>query len=232
MPGCIYPASAAEVLGINPRMLNQVDIGGASPAGMIWRAAAAIHAGMCNAVLCIVARPEQGRRSEAAGDLGAARVRGALRKYRRELRLRDDRAIATCTSTAPRRSRWRKSRSISARARSRIRSRRSTTSALTIDDVLNSRMIVDPLHLYEIVSPCSGGSAVIVASPEVAQAREASAGLAAGRGRVLQSLVDHLCAVAYRLADQARGRRRVQDGGCRTARTSTWSVRTTATRSR
>jgi acetyl-CoA acetyltransferase len=40
---------------------------------------------------------------------------------------------------------------------------------LTIDDVLNSRMIVDPLHLYEIVSPCSGGSAVVVASPEIAR---------------------------------------------------------------
>ncbi|HYR78990.1 MAG TPA: thiolase family protein, partial [Candidatus Dormibacteraeota bacterium] len=40
---------------------------------------------------------------------------------------------------------------------------------LTIDDVLNSKMIVDPLHLYEIVSPVSGGAAIIVASPEVAK---------------------------------------------------------------
>ncbi|HEY6395193.1 MAG TPA: hypothetical protein VIX12_07220, partial [Candidatus Binataceae bacterium] len=52
-PGMLYPASAAEVLGLNVRMLNQVDIGGASGAGMIWRAAAAIDAGMCNAVLCL-----------------------------------------------------------------------------------------------------------------------------------------------------------------------------------
>src|ERR1039457_6211908 len=35
---------------------------------------------------------EQGRRPAAAGDIGAARVRGAVRKYRRQLRLRDDRA--------------------------------------------------------------------------------------------------------------------------------------------
>src|ERR1700756_697517 len=48
-PGMIYPAAAAEVLGLNVRMLNQVDIGGASPAGMIWRAAAAIDAGMGDA---------------------------------------------------------------------------------------------------------------------------------------------------------------------------------------
>src|ERR1700680_976794 len=52
--GMLYPASVAEVMGINPRMLNQVDIGGGSPAGMVWRAAAAIQAGMCQAVLCVV----------------------------------------------------------------------------------------------------------------------------------------------------------------------------------
>jgi acetyl-CoA acetyltransferase len=40
---------------------------------------------------------------------------------------------------------------------------------LTIDDVLNSRYICEPLHLFEIVSPMSGGAAVVVASPEVAR---------------------------------------------------------------
>jgi len=40
---------------------------------------------------------------------------------------------------------------------------------ITIDDVLNSRMIVDPLHLLEIVSPCSGGGAFIVTSAERAK---------------------------------------------------------------
>ncbi|HXR34928.1 MAG TPA: thiolase family protein, partial [Candidatus Binataceae bacterium] len=39
---------------------------------------------------------------------------------------------------------------------------------LTIADVLNSRYICEPLHLFEIVSPMSGGAAVIVASPEIA----------------------------------------------------------------
>ena len=35
--------------------------------------------------------------------------------------------------------------------------------------MLNSRMIVDPLHLLEIVSPCSGGGAFIVTSAERAK---------------------------------------------------------------
>jgi acetyl-CoA acetyltransferase len=41
---------------------------------------------------------------------------------------------------------------------------------LTVEDVLNSPLIVDPLHLYEIVRPCTGGAAFIIVSPEVARA--------------------------------------------------------------
>src|SRR6202050_5251353 len=59
-PGMLYPASAGEAMGLQTKMLNIVDIGGASAAGMIWRAAAAIHAGMCSAVLCLVADLNKG----------------------------------------------------------------------------------------------------------------------------------------------------------------------------
>jgi acetyl-CoA C-acetyltransferase len=39
----------------------------------------------------------------------------------------------------------------------------------TIDDVVNSRMIADPLHLLECCMISDGGGAVIIASPEVAR---------------------------------------------------------------
>ena len=48
------PATVAEYLGLKPRMANVVDLGGASAAGMVWRASAAIASGMCEAVLCVV----------------------------------------------------------------------------------------------------------------------------------------------------------------------------------
>ncbi len=41
------PATVAEYLGLRPRYADVVDLGGASGAGMVWRAAAAINAGMC-----------------------------------------------------------------------------------------------------------------------------------------------------------------------------------------
>src|SRR5579863_7241557 len=167
-PGMIYPASLAEVLGINPRMLNVVDIGGASAAGMIWRAAAAIDAGMCSAVLCIVADLNK---------MGDQKV--PVISVQREFEAPYGNIGANCGyamianrhiheyGTTPQ-------QMAKVAVDQRKNALRNPLAAfgdkpLTINDVLNSRMIVDPLHLFEIVSPCSGGSAVIVASPEVAK---------------------------------------------------------------
>src|SRR6202011_6375809 len=57
--GMLYPASVAEVMGINPRMLNQVDIGGASPAGMVWRGGGGGQAGGGQAGVGGGGRPQQ-----------------------------------------------------------------------------------------------------------------------------------------------------------------------------
>jgi len=167
-PGAIYPASAAEVLGINTRMLNIVDIGGASPAGMIWRAAAAIDAGICSTVLCIVA--DLNRLSDQ---------KVPVVSIQREFEAPYGNIGANCGyamiahrhmheyGTTPQ-----QMAKVAVDQRTNALKNPLATfndKPLTIADVLNSRMIVDPLHIFEIVSPCSGGAAVIVASPEVAK---------------------------------------------------------------
>ena len=167
-PGMLYPASAAEAFGINPRMLNVVDIGGASPAGMIWRAAAAINAGMCNAVLCLVAdkrgmgdqRPPTvslTREFEAPyGNIGANCGYAMIaHRHMYEFGTKPEQMAKVA---------------VDQRANA-LKNPLATFNdrPLTIDEVLSSRMIVDPLHLFEIVSPVSGGAAVVVASPEIAQ---------------------------------------------------------------
>ena len=167
-PGMLYPASACEVLGINARMLNQVDIGGASPAGMVWRAAAAINAGLCNAVLCIVADLNK---------LGDQRV--PVVSVQREFEAPYGNIGANCGyAMVAHRHMYEYGTKPEEMAKVAVDQRANALKnplatfndkPLTIEDVLNSRMIVDPLHLYEIVSPCSGGSAVIVASPEIAK---------------------------------------------------------------
>jgi acetyl-CoA acetyltransferase len=167
-PGMIYPASAAEVLGINPRMLNVVDIGGATPAGMVWRAAAAIDAGMCNAVLCIVADLNR---------LGDQRV--PVVSIQREFEAPYGNIGANCGyAMIANRHMYEYGTKPEQMAKIAVDQRANALKnplatfndkPLTIQDVLSSRMIVDPLHIFEIVSPCSGGSAVIVASPELAK---------------------------------------------------------------
>jgi acetyl-CoA acetyltransferase len=167
-PGMLYPASACEVLGINARMLNQVDIGGASPAGMVWRAAAAIDAGMCNAVLCIVADLNK---------LGDQRV--PVVSVQREFEAPYGNIGANCGyAMVAHRHMYEYGTKPEQMAKIAVDQRANALKnplatfndkPLTIENVLSSRMIVDPLHIYEIVSPCSGGSAVIVASRELAK---------------------------------------------------------------
>ncbi len=166
--GLLYPASVAEVMGISPRMLNQVDIGGASPAGMVWRAAAAINAGMCNAVLCVV------------GDLNKfGDQKPPVISVQREFEAPYGNIGANCGyAMIAQRHMYEYGTTPQQMAKVAVDQRKSAVKnplatfndrEITIDDVLGSRMIVDPLHLYEIVSPCSGGSAVVVASPEIAR---------------------------------------------------------------
>jgi acetyl-CoA acetyltransferase len=167
-PGMLYPASAIEVLGLAPRMLNVVDIGGASPAGMIWRAAAAIDAGMCNAVLCLVADLNR------AGDQRPPTV-----SVQREFESPYGNIGANCGyALIARRHMHEYGTTPEQMAKVAVDQRANALKnplatfnekPLTIADVLGSRMIVDPLHLYEIVSPVSGAAAVIVASPEIAR---------------------------------------------------------------
>jgi len=167
-PGMLYPASACEVLGINPRMLNVVDIGGATPAGMIWRAAAAIDAGMCQAVLCIVADLNK---------IGDQKV--PVVSVQREFESPYGNIGANCGyAMIAHRHMYEYGTKPEQMAKIAVDQRTNALKnplaifndkPLTIEDVLASRMIVDPLHIFEIVSPCSGGAAVIVASPEIAK---------------------------------------------------------------
>jgi len=167
-PGMLYPAAAAEVLGFSPRMLNIVDIGGASPAGMVWRAAAAIDAGLCDVVLCIAAD------INAAGD-----VRPPTISVQREFEFPYGNIGANCGyALIARRHMFEFGTKPEQLAKVAVDQRANALKnplamfnqkPLTIEEVLGSRMIVDPLHIYEIVSPVTGAEALIVAAPDIAK---------------------------------------------------------------
>ncbi len=184
LPGFV-PATVAEFIGLRPRFAEVVDLGGATGAGMVWRAAAAIAAGMCTTCLCLTGtrrRRRPGRGSERAartpqsfapthdrsplaefdvpyGMIGA-NVGYALlaTRYTHQYGLRDTQ-----------------------RAKVAVDQRKNANAnpaaifhdePLTIDDVLASEMICEPLHMLEIVMPAAGAAALVVTAAD--RARDAA----------------------------------------------------------
>ncbi|WP_010677617.1 thiolase family protein [Bacillus timonensis] len=158
------PATVAEYLGLQPTMSNVVDLGGATGAGMIWRAVAAIEAGMCETVVCVLANinekgktlrsPNRNPIREFDVPFGAsgANTSYALLKRRHMAEYgstQEDFALIAY---------W-------ARKNAQLNPKAITYGKpASVEDVLNSPLIVDPLHLFEIVMPVAGGAAVIVTS--------------------------------------------------------------------
>lgn len=164
----LFPSVVADYLQIQPKYFNQVELGGASAAGMVWRAAAAIEAGMCNTVLCVLGdRRAKARQMppfpsieaefDAPYGLIAANPGYALIAQRHKHEYGTTAEQMAKVAVDQRKSACKNPSALFG------------SKEIEIDDVLNSRMIVDPLHLLEIVSPCTGGGAFIVTSTERAK---------------------------------------------------------------
>ncbi|WP_166907199.1 thiolase family protein [Mycobacterium sp. DL440] len=177
------PSTVAEYLGVRANFAELLDLGGASAAGMVWRAAAAIELGLCDVVLCalparyITASSElkpkaltdavffgsssnqfgspQAEFEIPYGNLGQNGPYGQVaQRYAYEYGY-DERAMAKIVVDQ------------------RVNANHTDgaiwkDTPVSIEDVLNSPVIADPLHMLEIVMPCVGGAAVVVASAEVA----------------------------------------------------------------
>jgi acetyl-CoA acetyltransferase len=178
------PSTIAEYLGVSANFAEFVDLGGATAAAMVWRAAAAVELGICNAVLCTIPAqymtPSSEKKPKVYGDalyFGAssnqygspqaefeipygnlgqngpygqvARRYGAVYGY-------DERAMAKIAVDQ------------------RVNANHTEGAiwhdkSITIEDVLASPMIADPLHRLEIVMPCFGGASVVVANADLAR---------------------------------------------------------------
>ncbi|SER03193.1 Acetyl-CoA acetyltransferase [Mycobacterium sp. 88mf] len=177
------PSTVAEYLGVRANFAELLDLGGASAAGMVWRAAAAIELGLCDVVLCALParyitpsselKPKtltdavffgsssnqfgspQAEFEIPYGNLGQNGPYGQVaQRYAYEYGY-DERAMAKIVVDQ------------------RVNANHTDgaiwkDTPLSVEDVLASPVIADPLHMLEIVMPCVGGAAVVVASAEVA----------------------------------------------------------------
>ncbi|OBB72871.1 thiolase family protein [Mycobacterium sp. 852014-52144_SCH5372336] len=178
------PSTIAEYLGVRANFAELVDLGGASAAAMVWRAAAAVELGLCDVVLCALParyitpmsekKPKplvdavffgsssnqygspQAEFEIPYGNLGQNGPYGQVATRYGAVYGYDERAMAKIVVDQ------------------RVNANHTEGAIwkdkpLTVDDVLDSPIIADPLHMLEIVMPCVGGAAVVVASADIAR---------------------------------------------------------------
>ena len=189
------PSTLTEYLGITVDFADALDLGGASCAAMAGRAAIAIEAGLCDVVVCVV----PGVYPPTTDDgipwtfLGASSYKPGSPQAEFEIPYAhlgqnvpyafiaqrygaqygyDERAMAKLAASS------RYNASVNPDAI-------FYGQSITIEDVLESRMIASPLHLLEIVRPVTGGAAVVVASEAVARRCRHRPAFVAGYGEAI-----------------------------------------------
>jgi acetyl-CoA C-acetyltransferase len=181
------PSTVAEYLGWRVNFAERVDLGGASPVGMVWRAAAAIELGLCDVVVC--AAPARPTPSLPPGQPRPWSPFGASSNVMGSPQAEFDIPygnLAQNCGYAMIAQRYAAELGYDPRATAKIAADQRTNAVanpdavfrdqpITVEDVLASKMVADPLHVLEIVMPCAGGAAVVVASKEAAER---------GRGRL------------------------------------------------
>jgi acetyl-CoA acetyltransferase len=178
LPGFV-PATVAEFIGLAPRFAEVVDLGGATGAGMVWRAAAAIAAGMCSTCLCLTGTRR--RQRKGGGPERAARAPRSVPPTRDRSPLAEFDApygmIGANVGYALLATRYTHEYGLrdTQRAKVAVDQRKNANAnpaaifhdePLTVDEVLASEMICEPLHMLEIVMPAAGAAALVVTAAD------------------------------------------------------------------
>jgi acetyl-CoA acetyltransferase len=195
------PAMVGEYLGLKLNFGEVVDLGGATAVAMAWRAAAAIELGLCQAVLCVIqARPTPPDPAAERAPGASVRRLGATSGFYGAPEAEFDVPyghVAQNTGYAMIAQRYGAVYGYDPRALAKIAADQRTNACanpdaffhgqpISIDDVLASRMIADPLHLLEIVMPAVGGAAFIVARKDLARSGGGRAAVVRGFGEFIQ----------------------------------------------
>jgi acetyl-CoA C-acetyltransferase len=184
----LVPSTLLEEMGIRANFAETVDLGGATGAGMVWRAAAAIAAGQARAVLCVTASRRQKPRE---------RTPGARESGHRSVGGRDTSAfsefevpygnVGANVGYAMIAQRYLHEQGATPEQLAKIAVHQRDNACanpdaffygqpITIDDVLSSEVVADPLHFLEIVMPAAGAAALVVVHPDLARQWEAARG--------------------------------------------------------
>lgn len=176
------PATLCEYLGLALDFGERVDLGGATSAGMIWRAAVVVELGICDAVLAVVpgsATVPQSERRPAPDPnwYGASSNNYGSPQAEFEIPYGNVGQNAPYAQIAQR---YAAEFGYDPAAVAKIAVDQRTNacahpgavfhgSPITVGDVLDSPMIADPIHMLETVMRVHGGVGVLVANADLAR---------------------------------------------------------------
>jgi acetyl-CoA acetyltransferase len=188
------PATIVEYLGLDAKFSEVVDLGGATGAGMVVRAAAAIAAGLCETVVCTTATRRERRTTEGPKRTANSGFSGRLvdRTPTAEFDTPYG-AIGANYGYAMIANRYRYEYGVTPEQLATIAVAQRYNAChnpqalffgqpITVEDVLNSPVVVDPLHMLEIVMPVAGAAAVVVTSARKAKRMKQPAAYVLGAG--------------------------------------------------
>ncbi|BBZ44243.1 thiolase family protein [Mycobacterium parmense] len=176
------PATLCEYLGMPLDYGERVDLGGATSAAMIWRAAAAVELGVCEAALAVVpgsaSLPQPATRAPAAPNwYGASSNNYGSPQAEFEIPYGNVGQNAPYAQIAQR---YAAQFGYDPEAVAKIAVDQRTNACahpgavfhgtpITAQDVLASPMIADPIHMLETVMRVHGGAGVLIANAEIAR---------------------------------------------------------------
>ena len=176
------PATLSEYLGLPLDFGERVDLGGATSAGMVWRAAVAVELGLCEAVLAVVPGSTQLPRSERRPPAPQAWYGASSNKFgspQAEFEIPYG-YVGQNAPYAQIAQRYAAQYAYDPAALAKIAVDQRTNACahpgavfhgkpITVADVLDSPMIADPIHMLEAVMRVQGGAGVLIANTDLAR---------------------------------------------------------------
>jgi acetyl-CoA acetyltransferase len=206
-------------LGIVPKWVDTTDIGGCSYMSHVRHAAAAINEGLCTTVL--IAHGESGKSRVGVGGFGGApaSMRGQFEapygpmgppstftipalRYMQRYGVTDEQLAMVA---------------VIQREWAAFHPRASYRDPITVEDVLNSRMIADPFHILECCLVTDGGGALILTSAERAKDFPTKPVYIMGTGESVENeMVSQMADVTSSRAFTVSGREAMREAGITT----------------
>lgn len=188
----------AEHMGIYPTFATGCDAQGAAGVTMALQAAAYINAGLAKYVLCGMSAAIDGTRRQRPS--GPPRTDTATTEF--QVPFGPTVAANGWYAMIAKRHEYLYGTTVEKRAKVAVDFRYNANhnpmaifhdTPISVEDVVNSRIIADPLHLLECVMPCAGGCAFVVTRADIARGmKHKPAYILGGALSILRSNLTHV----------------------------------------